>query len=130
MSKILIVMISVLLVAACSSQESNAGKKTTAKPSSMLGEDLNSNPVYVKGKELIAKNDCLTCHKEAEKLIGPPYRDVANKYADHPEAVELLAEKVMKGGTGVWGQVPMAAHPNLSKEDAVALVQYIMLLKS
>lgn len=120
-----------LLAAACSSNEStNTESTSTEKPKSMVADDITTNPDYVKGKELIGKNDCLTCHKENEKLVGPSYREVADKYASDPNAIEILAEKVMKGGTGVWGQVPMAAHPNLSHDDAVALVKYIMLMKS
>lgn len=132
MSRILTVFAVILTLAACSGSNENTGENagaTAPKPTSMVADDLSTNPDYVKGKELIAKNDCLTCHKENEKLVGPSYKDVASKYASDPNAVELLAEKVMKGGTGVWGQVPMAAHPNLSKEDAVALVKYIMLMK-
>ena len=120
-----------MMAAACSSNETPpaADKAPSEKPKSMVAEDITAHPDYVKGKELIAKNDCLTCHKDHEKLIGPAYKDVAAKYASDPNAIEGLAEKVMKGGTGVWGQVPMAAHPNLTKEDAVALVKYIMLIK-
>ncbi|MCC6723426.1 MAG: c-type cytochrome [Saprospiraceae bacterium] len=132
MKKILILLAVAAMYAACSSNESAPATDTEAsaeKPKSMVAEDITTNPDYMKGKELIAKNDCLTCHKDHEKLVGPAYKDVAAKYASDPNAIEGLAEKVMKGGTGVWGQVPMAAHPNLSKEDAVALVKYIMLIK-
>ncbi len=131
MKKIMFLIAVVATLAACSSNETPAADTgvATEKPKSMVAEDITANPDYIKGKELIAKNDCLTCHKDHEKLVGPAYKDVAAKYASDPNAIEVLAEKVMKGGTGVWGQVPMAAHPNLSKEDAVALVKYIMLIK-
>lgn len=130
MKQILLILSIFFVFSACSNNDTSMNESTSgAKPKSMLGEDMSANPDYVKGKELIAKNDCLTCHKEKEKLIGPAYKDVAAKYADDPNAIEGLAEKVMKGGTGVWGQVPMAAHPNLSHEDAVALVKYVMLMK-
>lgn len=133
MSRILIVFAVIFTFAACAGggdkPAENAGTTASSKPTSMVADDITANPDYVKGKELIGKNDCLTCHKENEKLVGPAYKDVAAKYASDPNAIEVLAEKVMKGGTGVWGQVPMAAHPNLTKEDAVALVKYIMLIK-
>lgn len=130
MKGILIAISIALTLAACSANDKPANENaTTAKPKSMLADDMSANPDYVKGKELIAKNDCLTCHKEKEKLIGPAYKDVAAKYANDPNAIEGLAEKVMKGGTGVWGQVAMAPHPNLSHDDAVALVKYVMLMK-
>jgi len=81
------------------------------------------------GKSLIEGSDCRTCHKDDSKLIGPAYQDVAKKYAGQPGAVDTLAKKVMAGGSGVWGQIPMAAHPQLSKEDAEAMVTYILSMK-
>lgn len=122
MKKLFFAFAIISFFAACNS-EPKAPANTSSKP------DLSTNPDYQKGLDLIGKNDCLTCHKIEETLIGPPYREVAKKYAGQANAVATLAEKVMKGGTGVWGQVPMAAHPNLIKEDAEAMVKYIMLLK-
>ena len=81
------------------------------------------------GKALIAGSDCLTCHKEDAKLIGPAYKDVAKKYENNDKNVKMLAEKILKGGQGVWGEIPMAGHPNLSPEDAEAMVKYILSLK-
>ena len=81
------------------------------------------------GKALIEGSDCRTCHKDDTKLIGPAYQDVAKKYAGQADAVASLAKKVMAGGTGVWGQIPMAAHPNLSQADAEAMVTYILSMK-
>lgn len=123
MTRILTGFLLTLLISAC-------GGSSTPSPEAKPAVDLNANPDYQKGMAIIAKNDCLTCHKVDETLIGPPYREVANKYAGLPDTiVPYLAHKVMKGGTGVWGQVPMAAHPNLSEDDAIALVKYILLLK-
>lgn len=81
------------------------------------------------GKALIEGSDCRTCHKDDTKLIGPAYQEVAKKYAGQADAVDNLAKKVMAGGTGVWGQIPMAAHPALSEEDAKAMVTYILSMK-
>ena len=128
MTRILFGFFLLLFFAACggNSASGDSAAKTAAKPA----VDLSANPDYQKGVDIIAKNDCLTCHKVDEKLIGPSYREVANKYAGLPDTIVThLAHKVMKGGTGVWGQVPMAAHPNLTEDDAVALVKYILLLK-
>ena len=82
-----------------------------------------------KGLNLIAQSDCLTCHKVEEKVVGPAYRDVAKKYANTPAMVDSLASKVIHGGAGNWGQVPMTPHPQLSKEDAESMVKYILSLK-
>jgi cytochrome c len=63
-------------------------------------------------------------------LIGPAYRDVANKYENTAANVKMLGEKIVKGGQGVWGTVPMAAHPEISQADAEDMVKYVMLLKN
>lgn len=82
-----------------------------------------------KGLNLIAQSDCLTCHKVEEKVVGPAYRDVAKKYENTPANVDSLAGKIIHGGAGNWGQVPMTPHPQLSKEDAQTMVKYILSLK-
>ena len=81
------------------------------------------------GKALIEGSDCRTCHKDDAKLIGPAYKDVAKKYPSTPENIKTLAQKVMNGGQGNWGEIPMAGHPNLSMEDASAMVEYILSMK-
>ena len=81
------------------------------------------------GKALIAKSDCLTCHQEAAKVIGPAYKDVAKKYEATDANVKLLAGKVIAGGKGVWGELPMTPHPQLSPADAETMVRYILSLK-
>jgi len=81
------------------------------------------------GKALIEASDCRTCHKDDAKLIGPAYKDVAKKYPLNPKNIEVLANKIMKGGQGNWGEIPMAAHPNISMEDASAMVEYILSMQ-
>ncbi|UQB70248.1 c-type cytochrome [Epilithonimonas zeae] len=80
------------------------------------------------GKSLIEGSDCLGCHKLDEKMIGPSYKEVAAKYDNTPENVEMLAEKILKGSSGVWGDVPMPAH-GFSKENAKFMAQYILSSK-
>jgi cytochrome c len=92
--------------------------------------DAKKNPDYQKGLELVAKSDCFTCHKIKEAATGPAYEAVAAKYAPATdEVVEKLANKVISGGSGNWGTVPMLAHPQLSKDDAKTMVKYVMALK-
>jgi cytochrome c len=81
------------------------------------------------GKALIEASDCRTCHHDKDKLIGPAYADVAKKYPSTDENIKHLASKVIAGGTGVWGQIPMVAHPNISQEDAEAMVKYVLSIK-
>ena len=84
---------------------------------------------FAKGAKLIAQSDCLACHRENEKLVGPAYVDVANKYDNNDKTYDYLAGKIIEGGSGVWGQVPMTPHPNISKEDAREMARYVMSLK-
>lgn len=81
-----------------------------------------------KAKKLMASSDCNSCHQINKKSIGPMYVDVAKKYKDDPKATETLAKKIINGGSGVWGDVPMAAHPTLSVADATTMVEYIRSL--
>ncbi len=79
-------------------------------------DSLSANPDYSKGLNLVAQSDCLTCHKVEDVNVGPSYRDVANKYEANKKNISLLADKIIKGGGGVWGQVPMTPHSTLSKK--------------
>lgn len=93
------------------------------------GKHVSEDPVYKKGLGLVAKSDCMTCHKIDDKLIGPSYKDIAVKYKDAPnDVVTALAKKIIEGGVGNWGNVPMTPHPAISQEDAETMVRYILLL--
>jgi len=81
------------------------------------------------GEKLIAKLDCVGCHKIDKKLIGPSYLDIANKYPASEKNITYLSDKIIKGGSGVWGAIPMAPHSSLKKEDAKSIVKYILSLK-
>ncbi len=119
-------ILTVSLLVGCgggSSKESGNKEKTAG--------DLSQNPDYQKGLALVAKDNCLTCHKVDEVITGPTYRDIANKYGDMPDTIIAhLAKKIITGGTGIWGQTFMTDHRNLSQEDAEAMVKYILLLKN
>ena len=108
----------------------NNDKKEDKTVTATVSTDNSSNPDYQKGLALIAGSDCLTCHKVSDKLTGPAYRDVANKYANTDENVSLLASKILKGGTGVWGSIPMTPHATLTEADAKQMVKYILLLRN
>ena len=80
-------------------------------------------------QELAQKKNCMACHALDKKLVGPAYKDVAAKYAGQKDAVDKLAAKVIKGGSGVWGQVPMPANAQVNEAEAKQLVQWIMTIK-
>ena len=98
---------------------------------SQLGAaDVSKDPVYQKGLELVAKSDCLTCHKIDDVFTGPSYKQIAEKYAGASDAmITELGQKIIKGGNGVWGSALMTPHPAISQQDAEAMVKYILLLK-
>ncbi|WP_394363684.1 MULTISPECIES: c-type cytochrome [Chryseobacterium] len=79
------------------------------------------------GEKLLAGMDCLSCHKVDAKLVGPSYQDVAAKYSEAD--LDMLAQKVIEGGKGNWGEIPMAPHAGLSKDNAQKMVRYILSLK-
>jgi cytochrome c len=82
----------------------------------------------VNGKTLMLSLDCKTCHKEAEKSVGPSYLEVAKKYEKDPNAVTYLVGKIINGGAGAWGEVAMPAHPTLREVEAKQIVTYIQSL--
>ena len=75
-----------------------------------------------------AKN-CMACHATDKKLVGPSYKDVAANYAGQKDAVDKLAAKIIKGGSGVWGPVPMPANAQVNDADAKKLAAWIMTIK-
>ena len=145
MKKYIVTLAMVSLLAACGGNASNDNGDSTAN-NAAAGEnaggaaDLSSNPDYQKGLDLIGSSDCLTCHKVNEKLVGPPYEDVANKYAGVDTAVTYLAHRIIHGVNPAagdkadWGDVTnnavMTPHPQVSEADAEQMVKYVLLLKT
>lgn len=124
MKKLMIAFLISGAIASCGGEEK--------KPAEGKTEEKKADPLAVenqKGLELIGANDCTTCHKISEKNIGPAYTDVAAKYEATQANIDTLVSKIINGGTGVWGTVPMTPHPALSKEDATEMVKYILALK-
>jgi cytochrome c len=96
---------------------------------------LNNETYTVSGGELerigsgfIKSNDCLTCHSYDQRLVGPSFQAISEKYNE--TSVDMLSRKIIKGGNGNWGQIPMIPHPKLSKNDADMIVRYILSLKN
>ncbi|MEA1847867.1 MULTISPECIES: c-type cytochrome [Chryseobacterium] len=97
----------------------------TASPEKRV--DAGSAKSSLSGEQMIESLDCSGCHAVNERMIGPSYQEIADKYAE--KDIELLASKIIEGGSGVWGSVPMAPHPQVSKEEAKKMVEYILTLK-
>lgn len=132
MKKVFIMASALVVLAACGGSEKKDEKTSTTTEQKAEGatDELSNNPIYQKAITIIANSDCRTCHLVDEKNQGPAWREVANKYAGQDTAVRYLADKIIAGGGGVWGTVPMAPHPTMSREDAETLAQYVLLLKN
>ena len=78
---------------------------------------------------LATSKNCMACHAVDKKMVGPSYKDVAAKYAGQKDAVDKLATKIIQGGSGVWGPVPMPANANVTEAEAKKLVAWVLSLK-
>jgi cytochrome c len=93
-----------------------------------LAQGHQANTGFETGKRMIELSDCKACHSVDKKSIGPSYREVAKRYEKERNAVKTLAQKVLDGGGGVWGEQAMAAHPQHKPEEAEEMVKYILSL--
>jgi cytochrome c len=136
MTKTILALSAVLMLTASCGNNSNNSTSTTTKTgdsttsSSNAAPAASNDPTVQEGLSLVAKNDCFTCHKINETLVGPAYAAVAAKYSPASDAIiDTLAHKVIRGGAGNWGTVPMTPHPQLSVDDAKKMVKYVLSLK-
>ena len=79
--------------------------------------------------EMLRKYNCVACHSNERKIVGPSYKDIAAKYSADTGAAEKLARKIREGGAGIWGQMPMPANPQMSAADALTLARYVLTIK-
>jgi cytochrome c len=103
-------------------------KKSSTLICAALSGLLMAAPALADQKLAAAKN-CMSCHAADKKLVGPSYKDVAAKYAGQRDAVDKLAVKIIKGGSGAWGPVPMPSNAQVSQEEARQLVSWILTQK-
>jgi cytochrome c len=89
---------------------------------------MTSNVAFASADLAKAKN-CMACHAVANKVVGPAYKDIAAKYAGQKDAEDKLTQKVLKGGSGVWGAVPMPANAQVNEAEARTLVKWILSVK-
>jgi len=99
-------------------------------PLATIAVALSAAPALAADELALAqKSACTACHAVDKKLVGPAYKDVAAKYRTDKGAEAKLIDKVKKGGSGVWGQVPMPPNTNVKDEDVKTLVKWILSLK-
>ncbi len=134
MSKLFVVVLSgAILMAACGNggeTKSAENKDTAATVAPPSGTATSSD----KGLELIGASDCTTCHRlhkeDNGSAIGPAYSEVAAKYSPAADTtVNRIIKKIISGGSGIWGTVPMTPHPASKEDDVRTMVTYILSLK-
>ncbi len=126
-----------IMVISCSKATEPVTESTPEKETNVMLEEpkpedaatavaANASPEQ-EGENLLKGMDCLACHKVDAKLVGPSFQDIAAKYTDAD--IDLLASKIIDGGQGNWGNIPMTAHAGLSQDNAKLMVKYILAQK-
>jgi len=110
-------------IIALGSLSSFSSYKSISKEYSSIVEEQPSE-----GEVIMKKLDCATCHKMDKKVIGPSFLDIAKKYPTNDKNINYLSDKMIKGGSGVWGAIPMAPHATLKKDEAKKIAKYILSL--
>lgn len=118
-----------LMMASCGGGDTKTATKaedTTAK----IEMPATETPTEVHpGEALIKASDCLGCHNKTQKVIGPAYVNIAKRYELNDENVATLVKHIKEGSKGVWGDLPMTPHADLSEADAKEMVHYILSLR-
>jgi cytochrome c len=107
----------------------NPNATTIAAPVTVADTSASARGPFAAGYALTQVMDCKSCHKEDGISIGPSFKRVAEKYAHDKNASVYLSQKIVKGGSGVWGDVAMSAHPDIAQKDLAQIVEYILSLK-
>ncbi|MES2378888.1 MAG: ThuA domain-containing protein [Bacteroidota bacterium] len=114
-------------------KDSKLAKSAVSKPvliaAGAADVPVDPSSKFAAGNALMLSMDCKSCHKTNEKVIGPSFTDVANKYKSNRATYRQLTEKITNGGTGVWGDVTMPAHPSMKPEEAKQILDWIFSLK-
>ncbi|MCY1525421.1 hypothetical protein D9M68_603990 [compost metagenome] len=112
-----------LILAACGGSTTNESTSTSSSTTTP------AKPAMSGGELLIVKSDCIGCHNKEERIIGPAYGEIAAKYEANSENINALADKIINGSKGVWGEIPMTPHPKTTQDEAKQMVEYILSLK-
>jgi cytochrome c len=137
MQKVIITLFLVVMLACHSTRKTTKAAFSTVvnENQQTAGNNQNAKAVLLsvdkeKALKMIAEQDCVTCHKIIDPNVGPSFTDVAKKYIATEANINKLSQKIISGGHGNWGKVPMTPHPNLSIDSAKIIVRFILSLGS
>ena len=126
--KLLVFAITIVaVVASCGSKTETTNTEDYGTPDESAAPVVAVD-VIAQGESLMNASDCKTCHHQTNKIIGPAHMDVAKKYEFTQANVMLIASKIIAGGSGVWGEIPMSPHPDISQIDAEKMARYVLSL--
>jgi cytochrome c len=128
MKKVFIYLTIGVMAASCGNGNEEKGA-TSGDNTQTAATEAKKDPDVEKGLELVGGSDCFGCHKIKEKATGPAYEAIAAKYPNNQATIDTLANKIIKGGAGNWGETPMLPHPNISEADAKLMAKYVLSLK-
>lgn len=130
---ILVILFIFATLSSCSSKLPEEQSKPGEQKKEFLvvpGEDEFTDSVLIKqGEVLVSYSDCYQCHREETKAKGPSFSDIARRYPMQQAYIDLLARKVISGGSGTWGYPVMSSHPKLKFEEAQAMVAFVLSLE-
>ena len=126
-TSLILAIVILLFVYACGSKKEATNTEDYGTPKEEAAP-ITASDAITQGESLVKASDCKTCHHVINKIIGPSHTDVAKKYDFTKANVELLAGKIIAGGSGVWGEIPMAAHADITQADAEKMARYVLSL--
>jgi cytochrome c len=129
MKKVISIIAIALIIAACGGKkaETETEKEDFGTPDETSSAGTGGADAIAQGEALVKASDCKVCHHQTNKIVGPSHTDVAKKYEFTEANVKYLANKIINGGSGVWGEVPMAAH-DVPMDQAEKMARYVLSL--
>lgn len=122
------VAIIALVASACGSKSETQATEDYGTPTTESAPITADENLVAQGAALVKKSDCNTCHHVTNTLVGPAHTEVAKKYEFTNENIELMADRIINGSSGIWGQVMMTPHPDVSRDDALKMARYVLSL--
>ena len=130
MKKLFFILASITtVVVSCNDSGSSSDKSKDTTAATNTSTAAPEDPNVKKGLALVAKSGCFTCHHVTDKTTGPSYTAVAERYPKNQEVIDSLAKKILNGGSGNWGTIPMTPNVHVTEPDAKIMVEYILSLK-